>query len=196
MSRISISKIIILSLLMIPAVLSAESYTSKYKGEELREIKTLSANDISQLEKGGGWGFAKAAELNGYPGPLHILQMESEIALTPKQKTDIEALYQNMNLKAAALGKKFISLEKELNIAYAKNEIDAKSLGKYVTAIEAVRSDLRFVHLSAHLETPNILTEEQVVLYNKLRGYSSNDPCSNVPKGHNPKMWKMHHGCN
>jgi hypothetical protein len=38
-------------------------------------------------------------------------------------------------------------------------------------------------------------SSEQITLYNKLRGYSSDDPCQNVPKGHDPKMWKKHHNC-
>jgi hypothetical protein len=34
-----------------------------------------------------------------------------------------------------------------------------------------------------------------VKLYNELRGYTSNDPCKNVPEGHDPDMWKRHHNC-
>jgi len=32
-------------------------------------------------------------------------------------------------------------------------------------------------------------------LYNELRGYSSDDPCENVPEGHDPEMWKRHNNC-
>ena len=31
--------------------------------------------------------------------------------------------------------------------------------------------------------------------YNKLRGYFSDDPCKNIPKGHDPELWKKHHDC-
>lgn len=192
----SLSKIGISVCLVIPSLLFAESYISKYQGEELRKIKTLSKDDISELQKGSGWGFAKAAELNGYPGPLHILQMESEISLTPTQKNKIQALYQDMNAKAVVLGKELVDLEGAINTAFAEKKIDKDSLEKHVTAIEAIRSSLRILHLSAHLETPSILTEEQITLYNRLRGYSSNDPCTNIPKGHDATMWKKHNGCN
>ena len=57
----------------------AETYTSKYVGEEYRKIKSLSPDDVEELKKGGGWGLAKAAELNGLPGPAHILEMEDKI---------------------------------------------------------------------------------------------------------------------
>jgi len=192
----SVSKLGVFIFLVIPCLLFAESYSSKYKGEELRKIKTLSQDDISELQKGGGWGLAKAAELNGYPGPLHILQMESEISLTPKQKNKIQELYREMNSRAVVLGQELIDLEGKLNTAFAEREIDNESLEEYINAIEAIRSSLRMVHLSAHLETPNILSEAQITLYNQLRGYSSNDPCKNIPKGHNATMWKMHNGCN
>ena len=59
-------------------------YASKYVGQETRKIKSLSADDIAELTKGGGWGLAKAAELNGYPGPAHILEMGSKIGLNEK----------------------------------------------------------------------------------------------------------------
>ena len=196
MNMKSLSKIGISVCLAIPCLLFAESYISKYQGEELRKIKTLSKDDISELQKGAGWGLAKAAELNGYPGPLHILQMESEISLTPTQKSKVQALYRDMNAQAVVLGKKLIDLEGKLNTAFSEQNIDSKSLEKHVAAIEGIRSSLRFLHLSAHLKTPDILTEAQITLYNRLRGYSSNDPCTIIPKGHNEKMWKMHNGCN
>ena len=72
------------------------------------------------------------------------------------------------------------------------NENELKTL---LNALTATRSQLRFVHLAAHLKTPGILRDEQINTYNKLRGYHSNDPCDNVPKGHNGSMWKKHNGC-
>lgn len=181
---------------VILATVSAESFTSKYKGEEQRAIKSLSKEDIAQLQKGAGWGLAKAAELNGYPGPIHVLEMASEISLTEAQSKEITALYKKMNAEAVVLGKQLVEQEKALNTAFQDRKIDNESLDKLVQNIGSIRSKLRFVHLAAHLETPKILSEEQITLYNRLRGYSANDPCSHVPKGHNEKMWKMHNGCN
>lgn len=61
-----------------------------------REIKTLSASDIEELSNGSGWGFAKAAELNGVPGPVHMLEMKTEIGLGEKQVRELENLYEQM----------------------------------------------------------------------------------------------------
>ena len=63
-------------LILIPFSLwaaSSHSHKSKYAGQEVREIKSLSESDIEELKNGRGWGLAKAAELNGVPGPIHWL---------------------------------------------------------------------------------------------------------------------------
>ena len=172
----------------------AETYTSKYVGEEYRKIKSLSPDDVQELKKGGGWGLAKAAELNGLPGPAHILEMEDKIYLTDKQKKKIQKIYNEMKGEAIALGKQLIRLEMGLNRGFSNRNINQELLENYVREIEKVRAKLRIVHLSTHLQTPNILTNKQIILYNKLRGYSK-DPCQNIPEGHNAEMWKKHNGC-
>ena len=172
----------------------ASKHSSEYVGEERRAIKSLSADDIRELRAGGGWGLAKAAELNGLPGPAHILEMASAIELAPTQQAEIQAIYQQMKSEAISLGNQLIQLEAALNIHFADATINQTLLEQSLQDIERVRAQLRLVHLSAHLQTPSILTPEQISLYNELRGYSQ-DPCANVPQGHNAAMWRKHNGC-
>jgi len=174
---------------------SEHSHKSKYVGEEKREIKSLSESDIEELENGKGWGFAKAAELNGVPGPIHLLEMKKEIRLSSEQIQKIEDIYQKMKKQAITLGLELIELERRLNNHFANRTITDNLLHKLLGEIVQVRKKLRYAHLSAHLKTPDILTFEQITLYNELRGYSSNDPCKNIPEGHDPEMWKKHHNC-
>jgi hypothetical protein len=171
------------------------SHKSKYAGEEKREIKSLSATDIEELQNGKGWGLAKAAELNGVPGPVHLLELKDEIDLSAEQIRAIEDIYTNMKQEAVPLGLELIELERELNNHFANRTITNELLRQILQKIAQVHGQLRYVHLSAHLKTPDILKSEQITLYNKLRGYSSDDPCENVPKGHDPTMWKKHHNC-
>ena len=188
----------ILGLLLIAifAISAADhSHKSKYAGEEKREIKSLSATDIEELQNGKGWGLAKAAELNGLPGPLHLLEMRKEIDLSAEQIQEIEDIYREMKQEAVPLGLELIGLERELNNHFANRTITNELLRQILQKIAQVHRQLRYVHLSAHLKTPDILKSEQITLYNKLRGYSSDDPCENVPKGHDPEMWKKHHNC-
>jgi hypothetical protein len=58
---------------------------SPYAGEQTRAIKSLSQDDIAELRRGGGWGLAKAAELNGVPGPAHLLELKDDIPLNEEQ---------------------------------------------------------------------------------------------------------------
>ena len=66
---------------------------SSYAGQQQRSIKSLSDDDIVELQRGGGWGLAKAAELNGVPGPLHLLELKDKIPLSEDQIEQITALY-------------------------------------------------------------------------------------------------------
>ena len=174
---------------------ASTSYKSKYIGQENRVIKSLSADAVQQLQTGKGWGLAKAAELNGMPGPSHVLQMKNKIALTNIQEIKIKTLFENMKLKAIPLGNKLIELEKELNESFSNKTITKELLSQQLLAISKTRMQLRFVHLETHLLTPAILTNEQVKKYNQLRGYNLGDPCNNVPKGHDAEMWKKHNDC-
>ena len=184
--------ILLVLVCLLPAC--ASNHSSEYVGEEHRAIKSLSADDIRELSEGGGWGLAKAAELNGVPGPAHILEMASEINLTPEQQAEIQKIYEQMQSEAISLGNQLIQLEATLNTHFADGSINQAILEQSLQDIERVRAKLRLAHLSAHLQTPNILTPEQSSLYNELRGYSK-DPCENVPQGHNAAMWKKHNGC-
>ena len=54
---------------------------SPYAGQEARDIKALSLEEIADLAAGRGMGLALAAELNGYPGPRHVLDLAPELGL-------------------------------------------------------------------------------------------------------------------
>src|SRR3954453_5821878 len=58
---------------------TAAAQTGPYAGMESRPIKTLSTTEIADYLSGKGMGFARAAELNHYPGPAHVLALASEL---------------------------------------------------------------------------------------------------------------------
>lgn len=145
---------------------------SPYAGQEQRAIKSLSAEDIAALRRGAGWGPAKAAELNGLPGPAHLLELKDRIPLTAAQVARITALHADMQRRAVAAGARLIALEKTLNEGFAAGTMTEARLRELLGRIGAARAALRFVHLSAHLETPAILSAGQIARYNALRGYA------------------------
>ena len=165
-----------------------------YAGFEGRAIKSLSEEDLAQLRAGKGWGLALPAELNGKPGPAHLLELKDQIGLMPEQVAAIEALFAEMQAEAIAAGKRFIRAEAALSDAFAGDDLDEVVLRGLLEASAKARAELRFVHLRQHLATVEILEPEQIAAYNRLRGYAS-DPCDAVPEGHNPTMWRKHNGC-
>ena len=52
----------------------------------MREVKALSAEQMTALAAGRGMGSALAAELNGYPGPLHVLELADPLGLSEGQR--------------------------------------------------------------------------------------------------------------
>lgn len=154
------------------ALAAQPAHTSGYAGQEAREIKSLSRGDIAELRRGGGWGLARAAELNGVPGPVHLLEMKDRIALSEDQAGDISALYKDMKGKAIAQGEKLIALERRLDRHFSSGTITDEILRGLLTDIAAARRALRYIHLAAHLATPEILSAAQIDKYNALRGYS------------------------
>lgn len=170
-------------------------HISEYVLEQNREIKSLSDNDIEQLSLGKGWGLAKAAELNGVPGPSHILDMSTEISLSETQEIRIKKIFDAMKEKAITLGLKIIEKERELNLAFARKEIESEELKLMTHELGELKGELTFVHLGAHLLSSKVLTEEQIQLYNNLRGYASGDVCTEVPEGHDAELWKKHNNC-
>lgn len=173
---------------------------SPYAGQEARGIKALSQNDIEGLLAGAGTpfgGMAKPAELNGYPGPRHVLDAYNtgEFQLTNEQYKQVEALYEEMRSEAIELGKKIIDIENEIDDAFTSKTITNAFIQEKVKESADLYGQLRFVHLKYHLSMVEILTPQQVEQYNELRGYTSGDPCENIPEGHNPEMWKLHNNC-
>lgn len=181
--------------LAIPAQAGNTQPTSKYAGEEKRAIKSLSQDDIAELRRGGGWGLAKAAELNGVPGPAHLLEMKDKIPLDEAQIAAISAIFKGMQKKAMQQGETLIALETELESHFQNRTISDEILRASLSKIAAARMELRYTHLATHLKTPEILSDQQISKYNTLRGYGNLDPCANIPQGHNAAMWKKHNGC-
>jgi len=184
-----------IAILPLTANASETGHRSAYAGEQTRTIKSLSAEDIAEIRRGGGWGLAKAAELNGMPGPAHLLEMKDEIALDDAQVAAIKAIYEAMKVAAIAEGEKLIALEADLDQHFRDGTITDDALRASLDEIAASREALRYVHLSTHLKTPTILSADQIARYNQLRGYADPDPCASVPEGHDAAMWRKHNGC-
>ena len=154
------------------AVLS-EHPRQPYAGQEQRQISSLSRDDISALENGEGWGLAKPAELNGFPGPLHILELSEQLELEERQKLAVEAAFNTMKAKARELGNALIEAEASLDAAFEQQIATPELLAERLALTEEIRAALRAVHLSAHLQVTPLLSDNQKRRYAELRGYGA-----------------------
>lgn len=164
--------LIAVTLPMVAAADAIHVHSSPYAGEELRDVKALSASDLAELESGGGWGLAKAAELNGTPGPAHVLKMKAELALSVEQEASAQRIFDKMRADAVTEGKRLIAGELALESGFRNGSIDRASLRARLIEVEATRARLRYIHLAAHLEMVRFLTEDQIRQYSDLRGYA------------------------
>jgi Spy/CpxP family protein refolding chaperone len=160
-------------LLTLIAAHAAAADTSPYAGEQQRAIKALSQSEIEDLRAGRGMGLAKAAELNGFPGPAHVLELADRLGLTPAQRAATETLVERMKADAQRIGADLIAAEQALDRAFAARRIDESALQAKLSAIAALQGELRYVHLRTHLAQAAILTPEQIRHYDVLRGYAS-----------------------
>lgn len=146
---------------------------SPYAGQEARDIKALSPQEIDGLLAGKGMGFAKAAELNGYPGPAHVLELADSLELSAEQRARTQQIFNRMESAAQALGRQLVAAENNLERLFRSRKVDAKSLRAAVERVSRWQARLRFVHLQAHLEQTAVLTAQQAAAYAKLRGYGA-----------------------
>jgi hypothetical protein len=163
-------RILVVFGLALPLLASA-SNPSPYSGQQQRQIKSLSKSDIDGYLEGKGMGLAKAAELNHYPGPRHVLDLSRELGLSKEQRQKTGELFKHMKKDAVSLGEKVIAEEQKLDRMFADGTVDGESLKQQLAIIAKLQGELRYIHLRTHLAQRKILSHEQIQQYDRLRGY-------------------------
>jgi hypothetical protein len=151
----------------------AHDHGSPYAEFTDREIKALSEAEVQGLLNGDGLGMALPAELNGYPGPKHVLELGDVLELSPDQRREVTAIFDDMKAEARSLGERIVGLERELDRAFAEEAITRERLDELVASIATSWGMLRAAHLGAHLHVREVLTESQRRQYERERGYGS-----------------------
>lgn len=144
--------------------------------------QALSPAEMADLRAGRGMGLAKPAELNAYPGPMHVLELADALSLSADQRTASAAIERDMRAAAMALGEKIVDAERDLDRAFAEGRIELMELQQRARDIGALWGELRAVHLSAHLRQRARLTAEQTQRYMVLRGYTPMQHHNHTPK--------------
>lgn len=144
---------------------------SAYSGWQNRSIKALSAKQTEDLLAGRGMSLALSAELNGHPGPKHVLELATDLSLTTPQKTEVEKLYSALQAEARAGGKKVLEAETTIDEQFAGDALNPGALEQAVLKAATEWGRLRWIHLQYHLRMRGVLTSDQVARYQSLRGY-------------------------
>lgn len=171
--------VLVSAVLILPAGASS-AQQQPYAGLQARPLKALSEEQLADLREGRGMGLALAGELNGYPGPKHVLELAKELNLTGAQRARTQQLFDTMKAEAVPLGARLIAAEADLDRQFSGRTVTSASLTAATAAIGVTQGELRATHLKYHLAMMDVLTPEQVRRYGELRGYGG--------AGHSPGM--------
>ncbi len=170
-------------LALLPGLALAQS-PQPYAGLDQRSVKALSEQQVADLRAGRGMGLALAAELNGYPGPLHVLEHTDALGLNDEQRERTRSLFEAMKAEAVPVGERLIEQETELDRMFAAREITPGRLRAMTEEIGATQGRLRETHLKYHLAMMDVLTPVQVESYRRLRGYGAPSSPPHHPHRH------------
>jgi Spy/CpxP family protein refolding chaperone len=154
-----------------------------YAGQQTRALKALSDQELADYLQGHGMGLSKVAELNHYPGPRHVLDQAAELGLSGEQVAMTQSIWAAMDAKARMLGTLIVAQETALEAIYAKGSATPANTRAVIDELARLQADLRYTHLSAHLAMRSVLSDEQILKYDALRGYSDGTV---APAGHHP----------
>lgn len=157
------------------------------------------------LLAGKGMGMAKAAELNGYPGPKHVLELAGELDLSEVQRDKTQALFDAMQSDARVLRAQLVEAERQLDRLFADHLATTESMQAIVDRIGSLRGTLQARHLASHIAQRALLEDVQVARYVELRdtmrgmGHEGGPMMHHGPGGHacaeadHEAMHRRHH---
>ena len=166
-------QVVLLATLTSGGAATAQEAHTPYAHAGSVEVKTLSPAEVDELLNAEGMGLARAAELNRYPGPRHVLDLADSLGLTAEQRRETERVRGEMRERALALGREIVDAEKALDAAFAAGNVTENALAASVEAIAELQGELRLTHLRAHVAMRELLTPGQIHAYDRLRGYAS-----------------------
>jgi len=86
-------------------------------------VKALSNEQIADLRAGRGMSLAVPAELNGCPGPVHVLKLGDQLRQTKEQRTRVQELHGARQAGAIPLGERLITQEADLDPQFATKSV-------------------------------------------------------------------------
>ncbi len=139
-------------------------------GAEGHQMAQACATEFEKVVgEGRGFGLAFAADQNGYPGPMHVLELRDRLKLTADQEAKARDLMHAMFAESRPKSARLLEAEARLRRLFAERAADEAAVRAAVAEVERARSEVRLVHLLAHLKTRDLLSEDQRRLYHEAR---------------------------
>ena len=139
-------------------------------GAEGHQMAQACATEFEKVVgEGRGFGLAFAADQNGYPGPMHVLELRDRLKLTADQTAKVQELMHAMFAESRPKGARLLEAEAKLRRLFADRAADEAAVRGAVGEVERARSEVRLVHLLTHLKTRDLLTEDQRRVYHEAR---------------------------
>jgi Spy/CpxP family protein refolding chaperone len=133
----------------------------------------LAVSCATEFEKniatGRGFGMAFVADQNGYPGPAHILELKDRLKLTAEQEARTRSMMDAVLAESRPKSAWLLEAEAKLRHLFASGQADGASVRAVAVEVEKARTEVRLVHLMAHLKARDLLTDEQRRLYTEAR---------------------------
>jgi hypothetical protein len=142
--RVFFAGIVVMSILIGAAAVSlaqpAGPAPSPYAPQMGSPVRGLSQQEVENLRDGAGAGLARMAELNGYPGPVHALELRDKLGLSAVQVKQIEELRDATIAQAKSLGDEILGREARLSATFAGRTITEEDMTAQVAQLWAGRT--------------------------------------------------------
>jgi Spy/CpxP family protein refolding chaperone len=100
---------------------------------------------------------------------MHVLELKDRLQLSPEQERAMQRLQDAMFGKSRPAAVRLLAAERRLRAVFAAGTANETAVRAAVTDAERTRTELRVVHLLAHLETRDLPSVEQRRLYHTIR---------------------------
>lgn len=168
-----------------PAAAQHGGQSGGQAGHQGRGHEAMQAREFRNLQQGRGMRMGRVADVNGYPGPMHVLEHAEALELSQGQLERSQEIRNRVKTRAPELGGQIVDAEKRLEAMFADGTVNPARMDSLLLEIAELRAHLRSLHLTAHLDQAAVLTEEQITKYKELRA-------ADQAEGERRPMRRMH----
>ncbi|MEM7053218.1 MAG: hypothetical protein AAF446_01590 [Pseudomonadota bacterium] len=137
--------------------------------DKLEALQAMPERRFNGLLEGRGMGLARIANMKGYPGPMHVLEMAEQLGISDEQRAQTEQIMQRMRSTAKQRGRELIEAERRLEALFDGGLVQPSAVDAALLEIGMLQAQVRAAHLHAHIEQARVMTLSQIERYTELR---------------------------